>query len=194
LTLVSASPNPTPTSTLAKSRVRSFFALFIWILICFAASGVGAVAVNQTLDSWYVMLRKPSWNPPNWVFGPVWTALYTMMAVSAWLTWRRRLYTMMAVSAWLTWRRRLECPAGVRVALGWFAVQLVLNALWSWLFFAWRQPGWGFAEIIILSFAIAMTMGSEWRVSRPAALLMVPYLAWVTFASALNGAIWRLNS
>ncbi len=150
----------------------------MWIAICFAASGVGVLAVNQTLDSWYVMLRKPPWNPPNGLFGPVWTSLYTMMAVSA----------------WLTWRHRANDPAAVRFAVGWFGMQLVLNALWSWVFFAWQQPGWAFVEILFLWMAIVATICSEWRISRIAALLMVPYLAWVTFAATLNGTIWRLNS
>jgi benzodiazapine receptor len=177
LTCEAIQPDPTTTPARAGSPLRGFAELFSWILICFAASGAGVLAVNQTLQSWYVMLRKPEWNPPNWVFGPVWTALYSMMAISA----------------WLTWRRRSEYPVAVRFALGWFGVQLVLNALWSWVFFAWRQPGWAFLEILILWFAIVKTIFWQRRVSPTAALLMVPYLAWVTFAATLNATIWRLN-
>ncbi len=170
--------HPASPGMIGNSSLRSIGGLLICILICFAASGVGVIAVNQTLESWYVMLRKPSWNPPNWLFGPVWTSLYTMMAVSA----------------WLIWRRRDDQPGLVRVTLAIFAVQLTLNALWSWVFFAWRQPGWGFLEVLLLWAMIVATIAFEWRISRPAALLMVPYLGWVTFAAALNATIWRLNS
>jgi tryptophan-rich sensory protein len=152
-------------------------ALSAWVLVCFAASAVGAIAVGRTLDTWYVALRKPAWNPPNWVFAPVWTSLYTAMAVSA----------------WLVWRRRREQPRESGIALSWFGIQLVLNAAWSWIFFAWRQPGWGFAEVVVLWIAIVVTIARSWRVSRPSAALLLPYLAWVSFASALNGEIWRLN-
>ncbi len=178
MTLESTPRNPVLSSASVGPPIWAVAELLMWNLICFAASGVGVLAVNQTLDSWYVALRKPSWNPPNWVFGPVWTTLYTMMAVSA----------------WLTWKRRAENPAAVRFAVGWFGGQLVLNSLWSWVFFAWRLPGWALLEILILWATIVATITAEWRVSRLAASLMVPYLAWVTFASTLNGTIWWLNS
>jgi tryptophan-rich sensory protein len=171
-------PLPTPLATAApRPRRTEVLGLVGWLLACFAASAIGAIAVARSLNDWYLALRKPAWNPPNWVFGPVWTTLYTMMAVSA----------------WLVWRRRAEQPRETAVALSVFVAQLVLNAFWSWLFFGWRLPGLAFVEVVALWIAIAITIERSYRVSRPAALLLIPYLGWVTFASALNGSIWYLN-
>lgn len=125
---------------------------------------------------WYATLRKPSWNPPAWVFGPVWTALYTMMAVAAWLVWRR--------GGWAAQRRPLAL----------FLVQLALNAGWTPLFFGLKSPGLALAEIGLLWLAIVGTLIAFARVSRAAAWLLAPYLAWVSFAAALNFALWRLNA
>ncbi len=153
-------------------------ALIVSLVICFAAAGVGSVAVNQTLQTWYTELRKPDWNPPNWVFGPVWTALYTAMAIAAWLVWKNRSGNATAA----------------RSALAWFGLQLALNTAWSFIFFGWRLPGWAFVEILALWVTILITILASWRVSRAAAILLVPYLLWVTFATSLNGKIWWLNS
>lgn len=166
-----------PSTAGSTSRRAEVFGLIGWLIACFGASAIGAIAVGRSLDDWYLALRKPPWNPPNWVFGPVWTTLYTMMAVSA----------------WLVWRRRAAQPREVTVALTWFVVQLVLNPLWSWVFFGWRLPGFGLVEIVALWIAIAITIERSYRVSRPAALLLIPYVCWVSFASALTGAIWHLN-
>lgn len=124
---------------------------------------------------WYAGLNKPAWNPPGWLFGPVWSALYTMMAVAAWLVWRRGGF------------------AAQRRPLGWFLAQLVLNAVWTPLFFGLHRPGVAFAEILLLWLAIAWTIAAFWRVHRTAAWLLAPYLAWVSFAAVLNGTLWRLN-
>ena len=121
------------------------------------------------------MIAKPSWNPPDFIFGPVWTTLFVMMAVAGWLVWK---------------------PAGFKAAvapLTLFGIQLLLNVAWSWIFFGAHQPGWAFAEIIILWLAIVATMVAFFRCSKIAGWLLVPYLAWVSFASVLNLAIWRLN-
>ena len=123
----------------------------------------------------YAELARPSWAPPGWLFGPVWSTLYALMAVSAWLVWRQRGF------------------AGARTALLLFIVQLAANALWTWLFFAWRQGGLAFAEVVVLCFLIAATIVSFHRISLLAALLLVPYLAWSTFAAALTFVVWRLN-
>ena len=160
------------------SRPAEVLALIAWLAACFAASAIGAGAMGTSLGDWYVALRKPAWNPPNWVFGPVWSTLYAMMAIAA----------------WLVWRRRFERPREARAALAAFVVQLILNTAWSWIFFAWRRPGLGFLEVLGLWIAIAITIRRMDRVSRPAAALLLPYLAWVTFASTLNGVIWRLNA
>lgn len=147
-------------------------ALVGWIILCFAT------AVPASLwppAEWYAALNKPEWNPPSWVFGPVWTTLYLMMAVSAWLVWRQGGFA-----------RQLR-PLSV------FLVQLALNALWSPLFFGLKQLGVAFAEIIVLWLAIGCTIIVFWRVHRTAAWLLVPYLAWVSFAAFLNWTLWRLN-
>ena len=128
------------------------------------------------MGDWYAALHKPSWNPPPWVFGPAWTFLYITMAVAAWLVWRE--------GGWKAQRR----------ALGLFIVQWFLNALWTPLFFGAHRPGVAFGEIVLLWLAIAATLVAFWRVKKAAGLLLVPYLAWVSFAAALNFTIWRLNS
>lgn len=147
-------------------------ALAGWILIAFLAALIGGLAGP---DSWYSGLTKPAWNPPNWVFGPVWAVLYTTMGVAAWLVWLRRGATP------------------VQTALTLFGVQLILNALWSWLFFGWHRPGVAFAELALMWVAILATMVTFWRVRPLAGWLLLPYLAWVTFAGVLNFALWRLN-
>lgn len=154
------------------SRRKTIFGLIGWLLLCFAASAVGALFMP---GEWYAALNKPAWNPPGWIFGPVWTALYAMMAVAAWLVWQRGGFAVQ------------------RRPLGLFLAQLALNALWTPLFFGLRQPGVAFAEIILLWLAILATLLAFRPVSRAAAWLLVPYLAWVSFAAVLNGTLWRLN-
>ena len=143
-----------------------------WLLAAFAAGAVGAVA-SVDAGSFYAQLSKPSWSPPSWVFGPVWSALYALMGVSAWLVWRSL--------------------GPKRVALGLFGAQLAANALWSWLFFGWHQGGLAAAEVLVLLVLIVATVAAFWRTSRLAALLLVPYLLWVSFASMLTWAIWWSN-
>lgn len=145
------------------------------MLLCFAVSGAGASVTITGSGSWYQTLQKPSWNPPGWVFGPVWTALYAMMAVAAWLVWRKAGF------------------AGAPAALGMFFVQLALNLAWSFLFFGQQNPLAGLVDIALLWVAILVTIILFWPVSRAAAYLMIPYLLWVTYASTINFAIWRMN-
>jgi tryptophan-rich sensory protein len=128
------------------------------------------------VSGWYAEIAKPSWTPPGWLFGPVWTVLYVMMAAAAWLVWR--------TAGW---------PAA-RPALILFGVQLLLNAAWTPIFFGLHRPGLAFAEILALWAAIGATLVAFWRVFPAAALLLVPYWLWVSFASVLNCAIWRLNA
>ena len=146
------------------------------ILICFAAAGMGGLATTSGLESWYGELNKPSWNPPNWLFGPVWSMLYTMMAIAAWMVWRR-----------------VRWPES-RIAIGLFAFQLALNSLWSLLFFGMQRPGWAALEIVVLWVAILATIVAFWKHSKVAGGLLIPYLMWVSFATVLNFTIWRLNS
>jgi tryptophan-rich sensory protein len=150
----------------------SWLALVGWILVSFAAAAIGGVAGP---GAWYAGIVKPSWNPPNWVFGPVWTVLYAMMGVAA----------------WLVWLRRPQVPVGPALAL--FGVQLLLNAFWSWLFFGWHRMGWALLEMGLLWLAILATLIAFRRVAPAAGYLLVPYLAWVSFAWFLNYTLWRLN-
>jgi len=151
---------------------KNIVGLFGWLLLCFMAAAGGAVFM---VGEWYVLLNKPTWNPPGWIFGPVWTVLYIMMAVSAWLVWQRGGFSAQ--------RRPLTL----------FLVQLALNAFWTPLFFGVHQLGIAFAEIIVLWIAIIATLLAFRRVSTIAAWLLVPYLLWVSFAAVLNGTLWRMN-
>ena len=157
------------------SGVRRWGSLILSIGLCLAASAIGALATASSVRDWYPSLNRPSWNPPDSVFGPVWTLLFVMMGVALWLVWQRR-----------------DQP-GASVALGLFGLQLTLNVLWSVLFFGMRRPDLAFAEILVLWLAIAATSWAFKRHSKLAAGLLLPYLAWVSFASLLNFTIWRLN-
>ena len=144
-------------------------ALVGFFAVCLVAAGTGAIWAP---GEWYERLRKPSWRPPNWVFPPAWALLYAAMALAAWLVWRR---------------------AGFGPPLALWGAQLALNAAWSWVFFGLRRPDLAFAELAALWLAVAATLAAFAPVHAAAAWLMAPYLAWVTFAGALNLAIWRLN-
>jgi tryptophan-rich sensory protein len=154
------------------SRTRDVLGLTGFVVLCFGVSVLGARATVSALNEWYPALRKPSWTPPGWVFGPAWTLLYPLMAVAGWMAWR-------------------EGRARVGPLL--FLLQLALNAAWPWLFFAQRRLDLALVCIVALWLAILASTVAFWKVSRGAALLMVPYLAWVGFAAALNHTIWRLN-
>lgn len=156
------------------TKQRQILGLLVWLVICYSASAVGAVASIQA-SSFYAELVQPSWAPPSWLFGPVWTLLYGMMAVSVWLIWRS------------------EGFKANRMAISWFFFQLLLNSLWSWLFFGWHLGAFSFVEIIFLWVAIVATIICFWRVRPVAGALLIPYLLWVSFASALNYAMWQLN-
>lgn len=156
------------------ARTR-FVGLVMFIVLCVGAGGLGAVVTTPEIEGWYKTLAKPSWNPPDYVFGPVWTTLYVLMAIAAWLIW---------------------IPAGFTAAarpLTLFAVQLVLNIAWSWIFFGAHQLGWAFLEVVFLWLAILATTVAFFRCSRIAGRLMLPYLTWVGFAATLNFTIWRMN-
>jgi tryptophan-rich sensory protein len=158
----------------AKSR-RRWQPLIWFLLLCIGVQLVGGLLTGMSVGDWYVTLEKPSWNPPGWVFAPVWTLLYLSMGVAAWLVWERR-------------DRR-----PIRVAMVLLGVQLALNLAWSGLFFALQSPEFAFYEIVFLWLAILTTLVEFWRIRTTAGLLLVPYLAWVSFAASLNWMIWRLN-
>ncbi len=144
----------------------------VWLGVTFGAAAVGARSMP---DEWVRALKKPRWNPPNWIFAPVWTVLYLLMAAAAWLVWRRY-----GISAAV-------------VPLGVFVVQLVLNALWSWLFFGRHQIGGALIEIVLLWLAIVATIVLFWEREPLAGILLLPYLAWVSFATVLNATLWKMN-
>lgn len=146
-----------------------------FLLVSFLAGVIGSAFTRRAIPEWYVKLNKPTWTPPNWVFGPVWSALYLMMGLAAWLVWRK-----------VGW-------AGATTALALFGAQLALNALWSVLFFGMRSPGAGVAGIAVLWVMIVVTLVVFWGITPAAGALLLPYLAWVTFAAGLNWAVWRMN-
>jgi benzodiazapine receptor len=152
--------------------MRNVLGLVGWLVVSFAAGWIGS---RWMPGEWYASLVKPSWTPPGAVFGPVWTILYALMGVAAWWVWRL-----------LGFRK-----AGA--ALGLFLVHLGLNGLWSYLFFGLHRPDLAFLDIVVLWAAILLTLVMFWRRAVPAGVLMLPYLVWVTFASCLNFAVWRLN-
>jgi benzodiazapine receptor len=149
--------------------------LFFFIAICLAVGGLGAIATGGSVSQWYPTLRKPSWNPPPWIFGPVWTTLYVMMGIAAWLVWRKRDFNGATGALWL------------------FVLQLALNAAWSPLFFGLKNPLAGLVDIVPLCVAILATLVSFWKISPAAGTLLMPYWLWVCFATALNFTLWRMN-
>jgi len=151
---------------------RQVLALVGILLVTFAVAGISGASTSGTVRSWYPTIAKPTWNPPDWVFGPTWTVLYAMMAVAAWLVWRR---------------------AGWGVPLILFGVQLALNAAWSPLFFGLHRIDLALVDIVALWAAIVATTVAFWKVTPGAGGLFVPYLAWVSFATVLNFTIWRMN-
>ena len=171
---MTARQSTTPT-TWQPTVVRQVIVLIGFIAVCFTAAGLGATTTAMSVGNWYQTLAKPSWNPPDWLFGPVWSVLYFLMAVAAWLVWRR--------GGW----------SASRSALTWFGIQLALNVLWSVVFFGMQQPGFAFAEIIALWLAIVATMVAFRGKSVAATILLVPYFAWSTFAAVLNFELWRMN-
>lgn len=166
--------NPTVRSeTERRTPVSSLLGLAGWLILTFA---VAYWASQWRPGEWYGSLAKPAWTPPNWLFGPVWTLLYTAMAVAAWLVWRKHGF-------------RRAAPA-----LLLFLVQLALNGIWSWLFFGQHRIGLALVDIVVLLVAILITAALFWRHVKPAGILFLPYALWVAYASALNFQIWRLNN
>ncbi|MGB9149240.1 MAG: TspO/MBR family protein [Burkholderiales bacterium] len=158
-----------------RDKRHLWLGLAAFLLICFTAAGIGSFATYPAIPGWFASLNKPAWNPPSWLFGPVWTVLYAMMATAGWLVWRQ-LGLLAAATP-----------------LFFFAVQLMLNTMWSVFFFGLHNPGLAFVDIVFLWLAIAMTVYFFWRVRPLAGALLLPYLGWVSFAAVLNFTIWRLN-
>ncbi|KPK13554.1 MAG: hypothetical protein AMJ67_17255 [Betaproteobacteria bacterium SG8_41] len=161
--------------SLLNQRHRDIAGLLAFLVICLGISAAGGAATASSVGTWYQTLQKPFFNPPNWLFAPVWTALYIMMAIAGWRVWRA------------------HGLRGARAAMALFAVQLALNLAWSFLFFGYRMIGAALIEIILLLMAILVTTVLFWKRDRLAGILFVPYAGWVAFATILNFALWRLN-
>jgi len=156
------------------TRRRQIAGLAGWFAVSFVAAAIGAAASVQAGD-FYASLARPDWAPPPWIFGPVWTVLYALMGIAAWLVWRAGGFR----------------EAGFALAL--FLAQLAPNALWSWLFFRWHRGALSFADVLLLWALVAATLISFWRIRPAAGALLVPYLLWISFAAALNYSVWQLN-
>lgn len=156
---------------------KDIIKLIVSIIVCQAAGGVGSLFTTSSIPTWYASLKKPSFSPPNWLFSPVWITLFLLMGISLYLVWQKTLK-----------------EKAVKIALVFFAFQLVLNILWSVIFFGIKAPFIAFIEIIILLVAILLTMITFFKVSRASALLLIPYIVWVSFAAVLNFFLWNLNA
>ena len=152
--------------------VRDMAGLVAFAVLCFGASLLGGRVASTAFADWYTALAKPDWTPPGWVFGPVWTVLYALMAVAGWMVWR-------------------EGHARIPVLL--FFLQLALNAVWPWIFFGFKRLDWAFYDIVAMTVATLATIVAFYPVRRRAALLLVPYFVWILFAGSLSLAVWRLN-
>ena len=161
------------------NKTKDLLGLIVWLALAFITAAIGAVA-SVNAGEFYGQLNQPAWAPPGWLFGPVWTVLYAFMGIAAWLVWRERYDLNASLKK-------------VQAALTVFLMQLVLNALWSWFFFAWHLGGWAFVNIVVLWIFIGFTLVGFLRVNKLAAILMAPYLLWVLFAAILNYAVWKMN-
>lgn len=159
---------------ITRTRKQQVLGFLGWMAVTFVAAAIGSVA-SINAGAFYGDLVRPDWAPPSWVFGPMWTLLYVLMGIAAWLVWRARGLR------------------GARFALSLYVAQLVLNALWSWLFFGWHLGGPAFVDVLALWALILATCVAFWRVSPLAGALLVPYLLWVSYAAALNFAVWQMN-
>jgi benzodiazapine receptor len=160
---------------MASPSSPRYGALVVFLVVTFAAAAIGSAATFENVKTWYPMLVKPAWTPPSWIFGPVWSALYVAMAVAAWRVWRR------------------QAGAAATGVLRLYGAQLALNALWSVLFFGMKRPDLALVDIAGLWLLLVLALVRFMRVDRLAGWLWAPYVAWVSFASALNAAIWWLN-
>ena len=156
--------------------MKTLVNLIAWVIICLAAGLIGSIFTIPSIPTWFAGLNKPPFSPPNWIFSPVWTTLFILMGISAWLVWEKGISNK-----------------EVRSAIMIFAAQLALNMLWSILFFGFKSPLLAFVEIIVLWVLILATILSFYKISKPAAWLLIPYILWVSFASVLNLSIWLIN-
>ncbi len=160
-----------------RTRARDVVEAVVSIVVCQGAGLIGSVATFPSIPTWYASLDKPPFSPPNWIFAPVWTTLYTLMGIAAFLVWRKGI-------------RNRE----VKIALGIFLVQLVLNTLWSVIFFGLHSLAGGLVVIVVLWIAILLSIITFFRISKAAGALLIPYILWVSFATILNFSLWQLNA
>jgi len=165
---------PKPTKGCPKES-RDLVGLFAFIVLCLVVSGIGGAVTASSVETWYQALEKPPFNPPDWVFAPVWTLLYIIMGIAAWRVWRFRSFE------------------ATSKALGFFALQLGFNLTWSFLFFGLQRIDLALVEIVILLVVIIVNAIMFWRIDRLAGLMFLPYIAWVTYATILNSSLWLLN-
>ena len=161
----------------AITNKHAYWKLFITILICEAVGVLSGVITMNDISTWYSTLQKPSWNPPAYIFGPVWTALYLLMGIAWWLVIESKV-----------------SQDDKKIAHIYFIIQLFLNFLWSILFFKFHSPDWAFVDIVLLILAVLITIFYFAKISKTAAWLLVPYIIWISFATILNYNIWILNS
>ncbi len=157
-------------------KINNFGKLIISVLVCLSAGFIGSAFTTPSIPNWYATLNKPSFNPPNWLFAPVWTTLFILMGIAAFLIWRKGLK-----------------KKGVKNALIIFLIQLVFNTLWSFLFFKFHSPFWALVDIAVLWALILLSLIKFWKINKAAGILLIPYLLWVSFASILNYFIYKLN-
>jgi len=157
-------------------RINNFGKLAVSVLVCLSAGFIGSFFTTPSIPTWYATLNKPSFNPPNWLFAPVWTTLFILMGIAAFFIWRKGL-------------KKKE----VKSALIIFLFQLIFNTLWSFLFFKFHSPFWALADIAVLWVLILLSLIKFWKINKAAGILLIPYLLWVSFASFLNYTIYRLN-
>ncbi|PJE69303.1 TspO protein [Candidatus Shapirobacteria bacterium CG10_big_fil_rev_8_21_14_0_10_38_14] len=157
-------------------KINNFWKLIISVLVCLSAGFIGSFFTTPSIPTWYATLNKPSFNPPNWLFGPVWTTLFILMGIAAFLIWRKGL------------KKKV-----VKNALIIFLLQLIFNTLWSFLFFKFHSPFWTLIDIVVLWVLILLVLIKFWKINKVAGILLIPYLLWVSFASFLNYTIYQLN-
>lgn len=162
------------TTTISKPS-RDVLGFVVFLVLCLAVSGVGGIITAASVGTWYQAIEKPPFNPPDWVFAPVWTTLYVMMAIAGWRVWRRAGFEA-------RWK-----------ALAVFATQLALNLIWSFLFFGLQRIDLALVEIVILLLVIIVNAAMFWRIDRLAGVLFAPYVLWVAYATVLNASLWLLN-
>ena len=160
-----------------SGKGKTALSLLAAILLPMSGGIAGSVSVAKSFSTWYQVIRKPSWTPPSWVFGPVWTTLYTLMGIASWLVWRK----------WSKENKGVSKPAAL------YGTQLVLNWIWTPIFFGLHAPGWALAEIVLMWSTILATMIQFFRTDKRAGAMLVPYQIWVSIATALNAAVWWLN-